>query len=278
MPADTKNKINISEIYCNTIVSASKITGLDYTVNPYLGCWHGCVYCYARYMTKFSKSKFQWGEFVDVKINAPEILKRDLFGLKKGLVSLSTVTDPYQVPERKYQLTRRILEELAANNFSVSLLTKSNLILRDTDVLKKFDRNNLEVGFSIITLDEDVRRHFEPNAPPVRERVNALKQLSEQGIRTWVFIAPILPLLSENTIPDLLNEVRHHAGYIMTDRLNIKSGNWSGIVKVLKRNYPYLYQKWKEILFSKDNKRRYYQDLFSRISRYCGEKKIIVHM
>ncbi len=276
MPADTKNKINISEIYCNTIVSASKITGLDYTVNPYLGCWHGCVYCYARYMTKFSKSKYQWGEFVDVKINAPEILKRDLFGLKKGLVSLSTVIDPYQVPERKYHLTRRILEELAANNFSVSILTKSNLVLRDIDVLKKFDRNNLEVGFSIITLDEDVRRHFEPNAPPVRERVNALKQLSEQGIRTWVFIAPILPLLSENTIPDLLNEVRHHAGYIMTDRLNIKSGNWSGIVKVLKRNYPYLYQKWKEILFSKDNKSHYYHDLYCRIARYCGEKNILL--
>ncbi len=278
MPADIKNKIIISEIYCSTIVSASKITGLDYTVNPYLGCWHGCVYCYARYMTKFSKSKYQWGEFVDVKINAPEILKRDLFGLKKGLVSLSTVTDPYQAPERKYRLTRRILEELAAKNFSVSILTKSNLILRDIDVLKKFDRNNLEVGFSIITLDEDIRRHFEPNAPSIKERINALKQLSEQGIRTWVFIAPVLPLLSENTIPDLLNEVRHHAGYVMLDRLNIKSGNWSGLAKVLKRNYPDLYQKWKEILFSKDNKRRYYQDLFSRISRYCGEKKIIVHM
>ena len=94
MPADIKHRINISEIYCNTIVSASKIPGLDYTVNPYLGCWHGCVYCYARYMTKFSKSKYQWGEFVDIKINAPEILKRNLFGLKKGLVSLSTVTDP----------------------------------------------------------------------------------------------------------------------------------------------------------------------------------------
>ena len=111
-------------------------------------------------MTKFSKSKCQWGEFVDVKINAPEMLKRELFGLKKGLVSLSTVTDPYQAPERKYRLTRRILEELAAYNFSVSILTKSNLILRDIDILKKFERNNLEVGFSITTLDEEVRRHF----------------------------------------------------------------------------------------------------------------------
>jgi DNA repair photolyase len=227
-------------------------------------------------MTKFSKSKYQWGEFVDIKINAPEILKRDLFGLKKGLVSLSTVTDPYQVPERKYQLTRRILDELAVNNFSVSILTKSNLILRDIDILKKFDRNNLEVGFSITTLDEDVRRHFEPNAPPVRDRVNALKQLSEQGIRTWVFIAPVLPLLSENTIPDLLNEIRHHAGYIMTDKLNIKSGNWSGIVKVLNRSYPILYNKWREILFSKDNKRLYYRDLYSRIAIYCWEKNIVL--
>jgi len=275
VPVDIKNKINISEIYCNSIVSASKITGLDYTVNPYLGCWHGCVYCYARFMTKFSKSKYQWGEFVDVKINSPEILKRDLFGLKKGLVSLSTVTDPYQLPERKYQLTRRILEDLAAGNFPVSILTKSNLILRDIDILKKFDRKNLEVGFSIITLDEDVRRHFEPNAPSIKDRVNALKQLSEQGIKTWVFIAPVLPYLSENSIPDLLNEIRHSADYIMLDKLNIKSGNWYGIVKVLKRNYPFLYQKWKDILFSKDNKRRYYQDLYGKIAGYCEGKNIV---
>lgn len=226
-------------------------------------------------MTKFSKNKYQWGRFVDVKINAPEMLRRELFGLKKGLVSLSTVTDPYQAPERKYQLTRRILEELAAGNFSVSILTKSDLVLRDIDILKKFERNNLEVGFSITTLDEDVRRHFEPNAPAVMDRISALKQLSEQGIKTWVFIAPILPLLSENTIPDLINEIQHYVDYIIPDKLNIKSGNWDGIVKVLKRNYPYLYQKWKELLFSRDNKRKYYRDLYSKIAIYCKDKNII---
>jgi DNA repair photolyase len=275
---DLKYKINISEIYCNSLVSASKIVGLDYTVNPYLGCWHGCVYCYARYMTRFSKSKYQWGEFVDVKINAPEILKRDMFGLKKGLVSLSTVTDPYQEPERKYRLTRRILEDLAASNFSVSILTKSNLILRDIDILKKFNRKNLEVGFSIVTIDENIRKHFEPRAPSIKDRINALKQLSGEGINTWVFIAPVLPYLSEITMSGLLDEIKHSVDYVMADTLNIKSGNWYGIVKVLKRHYPSLYQKWKEVLFSKDNKRRYYQDLYSKIAGYCKEKSIIMQM
>ena len=202
-------------------------------------------------------------------------MKRDLFGLKKGLVSLSTVTDPYQSPERKYRLTRRILEDLAAGNFPVSILTKSNLILRDIDILKKFNRKNLEVGFSITTLDEDVKRHFEPNSPSIKDRINALKQLSDQGIRTWVFIAPILPFLSENTISGLLDEIRYSVDYIMLDKLNIKSGNWYGIGKVLKSIYPFLYQKWKEILFSKDNKRRYYQDLYNKIAVYCEEKNII---
>ena len=276
-PEEIKHKINISEIYCNSLVSASKIPGLDYTVNPYLGCWHGCVYCYARYMTKFSKSKYQWGEFVDVKINAPEILKRDLFGLKKGLVSLSTVTDPYQVPERKYRLTRRILEDLAESNFSVSILTKSNLILRDIDILKKFNRKNLEVGFSITTVDENIRKHFEPNAPSIKDRINALKKLSEEGIKTWVFIAPVLPYISEKTISDLLNEIKHSVDYIMLDKLNIKSGNWYGIVKVLKKYYPFLFQKWKDVLFSKDNKRRYYNDLHSRIAGYCENNSIVFH-
>ncbi len=275
MPGDLKHKINISEIYCNSVVSASKIPGLDYTVNPYLGCWHGCVYCYARYMTKFSKRSFQWGEFVDVKINAAEILKREIFGLKKGLISLSTVTDPYQAPERKYRLTRRILEDLAESNFSVSILTKSNLILRDIDILKKFNRENLEVGFSITTADENIGKHFEPNAPSVKERINALKQLSEEGIKTWVFIAPVLPYLSENRLSDLLDEIRHTAGYIMLDKLNIKSGNWYGIAKVLTQHYSFLYKKWKDILFSKDNKRRYYQDLYSKIAGYCKKNSIV---
>jgi DNA repair photolyase len=113
------------------------------------------------------------------------------------------------------------------------------------------------------------------NAPAIKDRINALKQLSDQGIKTWVFIAPVLPFLSENTMPGLLDKIRYSADYIMLDKLNIKSGNWYGIVKVLRRNYPFLYEKWKEILFSKDNKHRYYQDLYSRIAGYCEEKNVV---
>ncbi|UCH15695.1 MAG: hypothetical protein JSV22_06945, partial [Bacteroidales bacterium] len=155
------------------------------------------------------------------------------------------------------------------------ILTKSNLVLRDIDILRKFNRKNLEVGFSIITADENIRKHFEPNAPSIKERINALKQLSEEGIKTWVFIAPVLPYLSENSILNFLDEIRHSAGYIMMDKLNIKSGNWYGIVKVLKKYYPSLYQKWKDVLFSKENKRRYYQDLFSKVAIYCKENNIV---
>ena len=270
----SNRQIPVREIYCNSLISPSKIPGLDYTINPYLGCLHGCVYCYARFMTRYSKCKLQWGEFVDAKINAHEILQRDMFGLKKGVISLSTVTDPYQEPERKYSITRRILEYLAETGFTVSILTKSDLVFRDMDTLKKYNRNNLEVGFSIASLDENLRKHFEPGAPSIRNRINALKQLYSEGVKTWVFIAPVLPGLSDKTIPDLMDEIKDSVDYIMVDRLNIKSGNWYGIEKVLKRNYPHLFQKWKEILFSRENKRQYYQDLFGTIAGYCREKNI----
>lgn len=225
-------------------------------------------------MTKFTKRKLQWGRFVDVKINAPEILQRDIFGLNKGTISLSTVTDPYQDPEKKYKITRRIMEYLAETDFSVSILTKSGLILRDIDILKKFKKNNLEVGFSITTLDDNLRRHFEPGAPSVNERINALRKLHNQGIKTWVFIAPLLPDLSGKTIPALLEEIKHSVDYLMVDRLNIKSGNWYGIEKVLRKYHPDLISKWRDILFSRENKRKYFQNLYRYIAGCCNETNI----
>lgn len=220
-------------------------------------------------MVRYTKHQLAWGEFCDVKINAPDVLRKQLPKSQRGLVSLSTVTDPYQAVEKKYDLTRKILTELATYRFPVSILTKSPLVLRDINVLKRFQREDCEVGFSIATLNEEVRRLFEPEAPSIKNRIDALKQLHQEGIRTWVFLAPVLPDLTNQTLFHLLNTIKDDVDNLLVDTLNIKCGNWRGISKVIVEKYPSLSQIWKDVLFSKENKKTYYQDLFQNIGEFC---------
>ena len=128
----------LNEIKAKNILSKSGLPGVDFAINPYVGCLHSCVYCYARFIKKFTKHKEPWGEFCDIRINAPELLKKEVGKIpSNSSIFISSVTDPYQPLEKKYQLTRKILEILAGYNFKVSILTKSNLVLRDLDILKR---------------------------------------------------------------------------------------------------------------------------------------------
>lgn len=151
---------------------------------------------------------------MDVKINAPHLLRKQLKRAKKGIVSLSTVTDPYQPLERRYQLTRGCLEVLLEFQFPINLLTRSPLCLRDIDLFKKF--NEIEVGLSITTDDERIRKIFEPHSPPIPLRVRALETLRKEGIRTYAFIGPMLPL-DPGRIVSMLDGL---AGEVLIDRMN----------------------------------------------------------
>lgn len=151
----------IREIKSKTILSKSGVH--DYSLNPYRGCEHGCRYCYAIYMRRFTGHRERWGEFVDVKINAPELLKAEIKKKKIGTVWISGVCDPYQSVERRYRLTRRCLEILIEHDWPVTIQTKSPLILRDIDIL--IGAKGLEVGFTITTADEKIKMIFEPHAP-----------------------------------------------------------------------------------------------------------------
>jgi DNA repair photolyase len=264
---DTSKQIR--EIQCKSILNRSRIESIDYTINPYTGCLHGCVYCYARFMTRYTNHSVPWGRFCDVKLNAPDVLQRQIVKAKKGLVSLSTVTDPYQVLEKKYAITRRILQILSDHQFPVSILTKSGLVVRDIDLLKQFDREYCEVGFSMATLDENIRQHFEPHAPPVSERIMALRRLHEEGIRTWVFLAPVLPYLTKQSLMELLNEIKESIDSLLVDTLNIKCGNWQTISGVLRKAYPDQIPNWISVFSSNESKRMYYQSLFETIAQLC---------
>jgi len=252
--------VKIKHVEYRTILSKSGIYGVDYAINPYLGCEHGCLYCYARFMLRHVSSDMEWGEFVYVKINAPYVLMKEVRRARRGLVLFSSVTDPYQPIEERYELTRKLLEILAHRDFFLIILTKSGLVVRDLDILRKFSR--VEVGLTIVTLDECVRKVFEPRAPPIRERLKALSEVKQVGLRTYAFLGPLLPIFSEESLKDLFEEFKEvGVDRVIVDKLNIKSGNWRYIRKALEANYPNLFKEFKEKTFDEN----YYLRLKARI-------------
>ena len=247
----------------------SGIGPVDYAINPYLGCSHSCVYCYARFMSRMGHIGEEWGSFVDVKENAVERLKIEVAKKKKGLVLLSSVTDPYQPIEAEYRITRGCLEVLLDHQYPVDILTKSNLVLRDLDLIKEFDV--IEVGFTITSFDDDIGGAFESGASSITERLKSLKTLSDQGIATYAFMGPVLPYLTDENLDLLLDELASSVNRIMVDRLNIKSGNKSRTLKVLNDNYPGL-----KILFEKalTKESEYYSRFKRKILEGCDLRGI----
>jgi len=207
----------VKEIQAKAILSLSKV--YSYAINPYIGCQHSCSYCYARFMKRVTGHREPWGEFVDVKINAADLLRVETNKKKRGRVWISGVCDPYQPLETKYKLTRLCLEILAQNNWPVIIQTRSPLVLRDIDVLK--EAKDFEVGLSITTADEGIRKLFEPHAPPINDRIEALDALHKAGIRTYAMIAPILP--GAEGLGELL---KGKIDYLLIDRMNYHYADW----------------------------------------------------
>jgi DNA repair photolyase len=257
----------VREIQCRSILSNCGITGITFSVNPYTGCQHGCVYCYARFMLRYRPHPEDWGSFVDVKANAPEILRQQLKRKKPALVLLSSVTDPYQPVEAKYSVTRGCLLRLLEADFPISVLTKSALVSRDIDLFQRF--TSCEVGLTITTLDENLRSVLEPVTSKSENRLEALEKLRDAGIPTYAFIGPILPILGETTLGNLITELRRvGVGRVLVDRLNIKAGNWATIEDALARNYPNHLPPIRDALSSGSN---YYERLKERVSSLLTE-------
>nr|MDO8079497.1 DUF5131 family protein [Candidatus Freyarchaeota archaeon] len=257
----------VREIFCKSILSQSGIGGVDYSINPYVGCSHGCAYCYARFMMRYAKTKQPWGNFLHAKINAPTVLVKEIKSKKPGTVLLSSVCDPYQEQEKKYELTRKILEILSKHNdFKVDVLTKSDLIVRDLDIIKKV--KNIEVGFSVSHFDEEFRRFFEPEAPNVERRFDALENLAKNGVKTYVFVAPVIPLITERNMEGILEGAeRGNAGYLFFDTLNIKCGNWKPIIAALEKFEPKIVDEFVEVM---EKPEIYYRQFKARILKECN--------
>lgn len=229
-------------IQCKSVLTKSNLPKVDYCINPYVGCLHACVYCYARFMRRFTGHGEPWGHFLDVKINAPAVLAKELARKpKRGTVLLGSVTDAYQPLEQKYRLTRAILEILLLHDFPVSILTKSDLVIRDLDLLRRF--SSCEVGLTITTMDETIARNFEPHSSTPQRRVEALETLHQNGIDTYAFIGPILPELTN--LGAIFTAIQGKVNFVMAESLNLKCGNRQLIEKVISDRYPQLLPLYK---------------------------------
>lgn len=257
--------VAVTTVPAKTILAKSKIPGVDYVLNPYVGCTHGCVYCYAAYMRKFSGHPEPWGHFIDVKICRTPLKPAQLF---QKNVMLSSVTDPYNPFERKYERTRELLKQLIPCQAHVSILTKSALVLRDLDLLKELP--GCEVGFSFSGVDESLRQKLEPNTSTVDEKINALKVLHQNGITTAIMAAPLLPGISD--WQEIIVRTRAYTDAYRFDALNMATPLKQNIFQFVGRYYPQLLPLYREI-YVQDN-RAYLHDLSKKIRTYCAKNQL----
>ncbi len=241
---------------CKTALSRSGLES-DYALNPYVGCSHGCRYCYSPSVIKEERP---WGEFVEVKRNIPKILSKELVKKEKGVVRVGSVTDPYQKAEEEFRTTRKCLKQLNRKDFPVIVQTKSDLVTKDIDLFKEID---IDIGFTITSMDENFRKKFEPGAPSISSRLSSIKELKEEGIGVWVFIGPLFPYINDGKehlkrMKKTLNSIGVSEIYL--DKLNMRERTWSNIKDLLDEN---LREKYREIYFGdKDyfgDKRKLYE-------------------
>ena len=261
----TTGGLVVREVECKSILTKSGIPSVDYAINPYVGCEHGCVYCYATFMKRFTGHDEEWGTFVDVKVNAAAVLARQLMRAMPGNVSFGTVTDAYQPLEEKYRVTLACLEVLNGCGRPITILTKSALVLRDLDLLRRL--KDVEVGFTVTALDDEAQRVFEPYSPPASARLAALAELAEAGVKTWAFCGPLLPFLSdgEEQMDALFGELaRVSVSHIIVDSMKLSGAVWGKVRRVLERHYPDLVEGYRHIAA---NRKPYHDALMARARR-----------
>ncbi len=226
--------MQIKEIQAKTCMTKSKLT--DYVINPYVGCLHGCKYCYAVFIKKFQNIKEEWGDFCYVRANCPELLEKELAKNKPGHIWMSSVTDCYNPLEKKYELTRKILEVINKsqykNKFTIEILTKSSLVKRDFDLLKKL---NAEVGMTINTLNSGFSKIIEPLASAPKERIETLKQAKEKGIKVFGFISPVFYGITD--LEQLFKELSF-CDYVWVECLNIKKSALERLMPEIEKHFP----------------------------------------
>ena len=252
------------EIVAKDLITKSNLPASDYVINPYVGCSHACKYCYARFMKRFTGHTEEWGNFIDIKrCDKPMNVKK----LYHKSVFISSVTDCYNPFEEKYRITRNVLKQLKEADCSITISTKSALILRDIDILKEL--NHLKVAISINTLDNGFQKDMD-NASSIAQRIAALKELGKQGIYTVLFMSPIFPYITE--FKEIIEATEGFVCEYWFEDLNLRGGYKQEILSYIDEKYPQYLSGYRDI-YNKKNL-GYWKELASSIDSYCVEKNI----
>ncbi|MCL2051010.1 MAG: radical SAM protein [Lachnospiraceae bacterium] len=258
----------INKINTKSYLTKSNLPASDFVINPYVGCPHSCKYCYACFMKRFSGHQEKWGEFVDIKICGTPLNTKKIIG---KTVFMSSVTDCYNYLEEEHQLTRKILEQLVDIDFTLNISTKSKLICRDIDLLKKF--KDLKVSISINCTDEGFVSDME-KASSVSERIEALRELHEAGIFTVLFISPIFPEITDYR--EIIKKTKPYVAEYWFENLNLRGSYKKDILSYIETNYPELYPLYCSLYLktTMNSNNNYWPLLEADIEKYCAENKI----
>ncbi|NBI59074.1 radical SAM protein [Lachnospiraceae bacterium] len=252
------------EVVVKDLVTKSNLPASDYVINPYVGCPHGCRYCYACFMKRFTNHSEAWGSFIDIKRCDKPISKKKLQGKS---VFLSSVTDCYNPFEEKYENTRKILEQLISIDCELNISTKSQLILRDIDLLKQC--KNLKVSVSVNTLDEQFKSDMD-RASSIGKRLETIETLHENGIYTVLFMSPIFPGITD--YKEIIVKTHRFVDEYWFENLNLRGSYKQDILSYIKNAYPQLVELYDEI-YVKGNM-GFWNNLSVEIEEYCVEHSI----
>ncbi len=254
----------VKKIKVNSIMTKSNLPISDYSVNPYVGCTHACKYCYASFMKRFTGHEECWGDFLDVKIWDPI---KDSHKYDGKELFIGSVTDPYNPQEEIYQRTRELLKQLQGTTAKISIQTKSDLVLKDLDLIKTF--KNIRIGFSINTLDEIFKDDMD-KAVSIKRRIEAMKKLNSEGIKTTCFISPIFPEITD--IKAIINEVKGYCQLIWLENLNLRGTFKPEIMKYIKEKHKELLPLYENIYLKNDNS--YWINLDKELRNFSEELKL----
>lgn len=249
----------IREIQTKNPLTKSDLPVSDYSLNPYVGCEHGCKYCYACFMKRFTGHEEPWGEFLDVKYWKP-LAHPERYAGKE--VFLGSVTDPYQPAEERYRRTRAVLEELRGSGVKLSIATKSDLVLRDLDLIQSFPE--ARVSWSINTLDERFKDDMD-KAVSIERRLAAMKAFHDAGVRTTCFISPIFPGITD--VPAIIQRAKDDCNLIWLENLNLRGPFKPVILQYIQEKRPELAPLYRDIY--QRGSRGYWQALDEALRAYC---------
>ena len=251
-------EVSVREIEVRSVLTPSNLPVADYSVNPYAGCAHGCMYCYASFMKRFTGHAEPWGSFVDVK-HWPEIRNAQRFAGKE--LFIGSVTDPYQPLEAQYGRTRALLESLQGSGCRISIATKSDLVLRDLDLIRTFP--DARVSWSVNTLDENFRKDMD-DAVSIERRLEAMRIFHEAGVRTTCFISPIFPGITDPE--EIIIRAEHQCNLIWLENLNLRGGFRKNVMDYIASKHPELTALYEDIYIR--GNRRYWLELDQRMREF----------